>query len=79
MLPTYQRSHRSASILRDLLDTLIFREPDIDPWGSVRGSRVHDGPCLAANIRSTCWDEIALGDVAPVIELSRELITAHLK
>jgi hypothetical protein len=25
------------------------------------------------------WDEIALGDVAPVIELTKELIGAHLE
>ena len=42
-------------------------------WGNSRA---------AAGLRTSAaharWDEIDLGDVAPVIELTRELIAAHL-
>jgi hypothetical protein len=62
------------------LDTLISELAKQDPpvLTALKAKRARAAAGLRTSAAHARWDEIDLGDVAPVIELSRELATAHL-
>jgi hypothetical protein len=63
------------------LDTLISELAKQDPpvLTQLKAKRARAAAGLRTSAAHARWDEIALGDVAPVIELTKELIEAHLE
>jgi hypothetical protein len=62
------------------LDTLIteLAKRDLPVLPSLKAKRARAAAGLRTSAVHARWDEIDLGDVAPVIELTKELIGAHL-
>jgi hypothetical protein len=62
------------------LDTLITELTKQEPpvLTALKAKRARAAAGLRTSAAHARWDEIDLGDVAPVIELIRELIGAHL-
>jgi hypothetical protein len=62
------------------LDTLITELTKRDPpvLTALKAKRARAAAGLRTSAAHAQWDEIDLGDVAPVIELTKELIGAHL-
>jgi hypothetical protein len=60
------------------LDTLIAELVKQDVLTSLKAKRARAAAGLRTSAAHARWDEIDLSDVAPVIELTKELIEAHL-
>jgi hypothetical protein len=62
------------------LDTLITELAKQDPavLTALKAKRARAAAGLRTSAGHARWEEIGLGDVAPVIELTQELIGAHL-
>lgn len=61
------------------LDNLISVLTKRDVFTALKAKRARAAAGLRTSAAHARWDEIALGDVAPVIELTKELIEAHLE
>lgn len=60
------------------LDTLISDLAKQDVLTALKAKRARAAAGLRTSAAHARWEEIALGDVGPVIELTKELIEAHL-
>jgi hypothetical protein len=60
------------------LETLITELAKQDVLTGLKAKRARAAAGLRTSAAHARWEEIDLGDVAPVIELTRELIAAHL-
>jgi hypothetical protein len=62
--------------------TARFRDQPAEAVAPQSRAKPDDPAHAAARLRTSAaharWEEIALGDVGPVIELTKELIGAHL-
>jgi hypothetical protein len=60
------------------LDTLISELAKQSTLTALKAKRARAAAGLRTSAAHARWEEIELGDVAPVIELTKELIEAHL-